>query len=288
MTAPGPVQAFLDAQPREQLDFLTVAEKRQYMRHLSDLNYLRYGRRPGAGADGHRPPGADAGRSGRVREYRPAAPPARCRRTCSCTAAAGGSARWTSWSTTRSAGCAALGPGAWCWRWTTRSRRSAGSRPRSSRSTRWSPRIVAAAGRGEVDPGAVSVGGVSAGGNLAAALTLECRREGGPRLASSCSRCRSWTWPGGCRRCRRPGPAPRRAAGRRGRALPAGRGGGRARAGLAAARGRPVGAAAGVRDDRRAGPAARRRRAVRAPARRTPASRQRSRSSPAPSTGSRS
>ena len=46
MTAPGPVQAFLDAQPREQLDFLTVAEKRQYMRHLSDLNYLRYGRRP--------------------------------------------------------------------------------------------------------------------------------------------------------------------------------------------------------------------------------------------------
>ena len=38
-------------------------------------------------------------------------------------------------------------------------------------------------GRWRVDPGAVSIGGVSAGGNLAAAVTLKCRREGGPRLA---------------------------------------------------------------------------------------------------------
>ena len=43
--------------------------------------------------------------------------------------------------------------------------------------------IVAAAGRWRIDPDAVSVGGVSAGGNLAAALTLKCRQEGGPRLA---------------------------------------------------------------------------------------------------------
>ncbi|HST66049.1 MAG TPA: alpha/beta hydrolase fold domain-containing protein, partial [Mycobacteriales bacterium] len=33
-----------------------------------------------------------------------------------------------------------------------------------------------------IDPGIVSVGGVSAGGNLAAALTLTLRRDGGPRL----------------------------------------------------------------------------------------------------------
>ncbi|HEY6747632.1 MAG TPA: alpha/beta hydrolase fold domain-containing protein, partial [Mycobacteriales bacterium] len=42
--------------------------------------------------------------------------------------------------------------------------------------------VVAAAGRWRIDPAAVSVGGVSAGGNLAAALTLTLRREGGPRL----------------------------------------------------------------------------------------------------------
>jgi acetyl esterase len=43
--------------------------------------------------------------------------------------------------------------------------------------------VVAAAGRWRIDPDAVSVGGVSAGGNLAAALTLKCRQQGGPRLA---------------------------------------------------------------------------------------------------------
>jgi acetyl esterase len=43
--------------------------------------------------------------------------------------------------------------------------------------------VVADARRWRVDPGAISVGGVSAGGNLAAALTLKCRRESGPALA---------------------------------------------------------------------------------------------------------
>jgi acetyl esterase len=45
VTAVAPVQAFLDAQPSDSLDYLDVAEQRLFMRYLSDLNYLRYGRR---------------------------------------------------------------------------------------------------------------------------------------------------------------------------------------------------------------------------------------------------
>ncbi|SRR6266568_449852 len=39
------IQAFFEAAPKELLDFLTVQEQRQLIRHLSDLNYLRFGRR---------------------------------------------------------------------------------------------------------------------------------------------------------------------------------------------------------------------------------------------------
>ncbi len=70
------VQAFLDAAPSEPLDFLTVAEQRQLMRHLSDLNYLRFGRRaePVAAVTDYTVPGAGV----IVRAYRPPAywPPA--------------------------------------------------------------------------------------------------------------------------------------------------------------------------------------------------------------------
>jgi acetyl esterase len=182
VTAPGPVQAFLDAQPREPLDFLTVREKRQFMRHLSDLNYLRYGRRPEPvpTVTDHLVPTPTG--PVRVREYRPADPgplPAHvflhgggwwlgsvdelvndaiCRLRCV------------------RAGCVVL----------------AVDYPLAPE--RRFPaaveqvyavlaEVVAGAGRWRLDPAAVSVGGVSAGGNLAAALTLKCRREGGPRLA---------------------------------------------------------------------------------------------------------
>jgi acetyl esterase len=182
VTAPGPVQAFLDAQPREPLDFLTVVEKRQFLQHLSDLNYLRYGRRPEPGAvvTDHLVPTPTG--PVRVREYRPAPPgplPAHvflhgggwwlgsvdelvndaiCRLRCV------------------RAGCVVL---AVDYALAPELRFPVAIEQVYAVLTE----VVAAAGRWRVDPGAISVGGVSAGGNLAAALTLKCRREGGPALA---------------------------------------------------------------------------------------------------------
>jgi acetyl esterase len=45
MSFAPPVQLFLDSAPPEPLDFLTAGEQRELMRHLSDLNYLRFGQR---------------------------------------------------------------------------------------------------------------------------------------------------------------------------------------------------------------------------------------------------
>src|SRR5260370_10828219 len=45
MSLAPPVQEFLDAAPKESLDLLTVREQRQRIRQLSDLNYNRFGRR---------------------------------------------------------------------------------------------------------------------------------------------------------------------------------------------------------------------------------------------------
>lgn len=182
MTAPGPVQAFLDAQPREPLDFLTVIEKRQFMRHLSDLNYLRYGRRaePVATVTDHVVP-TPAGPV-RVKEYRPAA------------------------AGTLPAHLFLHGGGWWlgsvdelvndtiCRLRCARARCVVLAVDYPLAPERRFPaaveqvyavldRVVATAGRWRIDPRAVSVGGVSAGGNLAAALTLKCRQEGGPRPA---------------------------------------------------------------------------------------------------------
>jgi acetyl esterase len=183
VTAPGPVQAFLAAQPREPLDFLTIAEQRQYMRHLSDLNYLRYGRRGDAEAvvTEHLVPTGSS--LVRVRAYRPPGAgtlpghvflhgggwwlgsvdelvnDAICRYRC------------------LRARCVVLA--------VDYSLAPEGPFPAAVEEVFAVVRqIVAAAERWQVDPDVVSVGGVSAGGNLAAALTLACRARGGPRLVA--------------------------------------------------------------------------------------------------------
>lgn len=182
MTAPGPVQAFLAAQPREPLDFLTLAEQRVFMRHLSDLNYLRYGMRREAGAevrDRLVPTGSGLVR---VRVYRP--PHATGPLPAHVFLHGGG---WWLGSVDE------LVNDAICRHRALRAHCVVLAVDYSLAPDRPFPaaveevagvvrHVVRTAGEWGVDPGIVSVGGVSAGGNLAAALTLALRREGGPRL----------------------------------------------------------------------------------------------------------
>lgn len=182
MTAPEPVRRFVDAQPREPLDFLTLAEQRQFMRHLSDVNQMRFGRRPEPGVavtDSTVPTPAGPVR---VRAYRPPVPgdlpvhvflhgggwwlgsldelvnEAICRDRC------------------LRAGCVVLAV----------DYALAPERPFPAAVEDAYAVLRHVTGPGPLpgtDPGTVSVGGVSAGGNLAAAVALRCRDDGGPRLA---------------------------------------------------------------------------------------------------------
>lgn len=182
MTAPGPVQAFLDAQPREPLDFLTLAERRRFMRHLSDLNFLRYGLRPQVGAtvtDHLVPTGSGLVR---VRAYRP---PEDTGPLPAHVFLHGGG--WWLGSVDE------LVNDAICRRRALRAHCLVLAVDYSLAPDRPFPaaveevaavtrQIVRTAGYWGIDPANVSVGGVSAGGNLAAALTLTLRRDGGPGL----------------------------------------------------------------------------------------------------------
>jgi acetyl esterase len=183
VTAPEPVQAFLDAQPREPLDFLTLAEQRQFMRYLSDLNFLRYGLRRDSAAtvtDHLVPTGSGLVR---VRAYRP--PDATGPLPAHVFLHGGG---WWLGSVDE------LVNDAICRRRALRAHCVVLAVDYSLAPDRPFPaaveevaavtrQIVRTAGFWKIDPRIVSVGGVSAGGNLAAALTLTLRREGGPRLA---------------------------------------------------------------------------------------------------------
>jgi acetyl esterase len=181
VTAPGPVRAFLDAQPREPLDFLTVQEKRQFMRHLSDLNYLRYGRRPEpvATVTDHVVPTPTG--PVRVKEYRPAAAgplPAHV--------FLHGGGWWLGSvdELVNDAICRHRALRAHCVVLAV-DYSLAPDRPFPAAVEEVAAvvrQLVRTAGDWGIDSGIVSVGGVSAGGNLAAALTLTLRREGGPRL----------------------------------------------------------------------------------------------------------
>jgi acetyl esterase len=182
MTAPAPVEAFLAAQPREPLDFLTLSEQRAFMRRLSDLNFMRYGLRPETGVrvtDHLVPTGSGLVR---VRAYRP--PAGTGPRPAHVFLHGGG---WWLGSVDElvndaicrhralRADCVVLAV----------DYSLAPDRPFPAAVEEVAAvvrQIVRTASQWGIDPAVVSVGGVSAGGNLAAALTLTLRRDGGPRL----------------------------------------------------------------------------------------------------------
>lgn len=175
------IQALFGTEPEEPLDSLTIQEQRELMRRLSDQNYLRFGLHPepvGSVTD-HAVP-ADGGTI-TVRAYRPARPgplpghvelhgggwwlgsidehvnDAICRYRCN------------------HAGCVVFAV-------------EYGLAPEhpfpDGLDDAYSAVVWIAGHAAElgVDPGRISVGGTSAGGNLAAAAALRARDTGGPDL----------------------------------------------------------------------------------------------------------
>lgn len=181
MTLPPPVQHFLAASPEERLDTLPISEQRQRIRSLSDWNYQRYGRpaEPVAAVTDHRVP-VDGGEIV-VRAYHPGirsplpahlelhgggwwlgaideeVNEAICRYRC------------------RHAGCMVFAVGY----------RLAPEHPFPTAigdvyaALTWLSANAADLG---IEPGLISIGGTSAGGNLAAAVALRARDAGGPPL----------------------------------------------------------------------------------------------------------
>jgi acetyl esterase len=175
------IQALFDTAPQVPLDSLTVQQQRELVHHLSDQNYLRFGLSPepvGTVTD-HAVP-AD-GRTITVRAYRPARPGplpghvelhgggwwlgsideyvnnAICRYRCN------------------HAGCAVFAV----------EYRLAPEHPFPAGLDDVYSAVIWIAGHAAelgVDPGRISIGGTSAGGNLAAAAALRVRDTGGPDL----------------------------------------------------------------------------------------------------------
>jgi acetyl esterase len=175
------VQRLLDETPRGVPEHLSSAEQRAYMSLLSDLIFLRYGQ-PGPhvhAIDDHQVP--VAGGHVLVRVYRPS------RDTPlpgHLTLHGGG---WKVGSVTErvadaicrqrchDASCIVLGVD---YRLAPEHRFPV-PLDDSFAALRWA---AAHAGELGLDPDNLSIGGASAGGNLAAAVALRCRDEGGPRL----------------------------------------------------------------------------------------------------------
>jgi acetyl esterase len=181
MTLAPQIQALFDTAPQESPDSLTIQQHRDLMRRLSDQNYLRFGCRPepvGAVTD-HAAP-AD-GRTITVRAYQPAKPgplpghvelhgggwwlgsidehvnDAICRYRCN------------------HAGCVVFAV----------EYRLAPEHPFPAGLDDVNAAVLWIAGHAAelgIDPGRISIGGTSAGGNLAAAAALRARDTGGPDL----------------------------------------------------------------------------------------------------------
>ena len=175
------IQALFDTAPQVPLDSLTVQQQRELLHRLSDQNYLRFGLSPepvGTVTD-HAVPAGD--RTITVRAYRPARPgplpghvelhgggwwlgsidehvnDAICRYRCN------------------HAGCAVFAV----------EYRLAPEHPFPGGLDDVYSAVIWIAGHAAelgIDPGRISIGGTSAGGNLAAAAALRVRDTGGPDL----------------------------------------------------------------------------------------------------------
>ncbi len=180
-TVPGPVQAFQEAQPHESLAHLPVPTQRSLLRHLSDGNFVRYGRvdEPPVTTADH----VVAAPSGpvRIRTYRPDRPgplPAHV--------FLHGGGWWLGsvdelvneaicHHRSRRSGCLVVAV----------DYRLAPEHPFPTAiddAHAVLSHLVDNPAAYGVDAGAISVGGVSAGANLAAALVQRCRDEGAPAI----------------------------------------------------------------------------------------------------------
>ena len=181
MTIAEPAETFLAATPSEPLDFLSVAELRALMRNLSDLNYLRFGARPDADVivENHTVP--VAGGLITVRAYRPS----RRRRVPAHLVLHGGGG-WLGSIDERvnDALCRYRCVRADCVVFAVEYRLA----PEFPFPTaigdcysalEW---VADQNDRLDIDPDSISIGGTSAGANLAAAVALHARDVGGPPL----------------------------------------------------------------------------------------------------------
>lgn len=175
------VQEFLDAAPKESLDHLTVPEQRQRIRQLSDLSYHRFGRRPEPAcvATDHAVPVDDGEIT--VRAYRPST-----QAPLPGHVELHGGGWWLGSidEHVNEAICRYRCVHAYCVVFAVEYR-LAPEHPFPTAindvyaALLW---IVGHAAELRLDAGRISIGGTSAGGNLAAAVTLLARDTPGPEL----------------------------------------------------------------------------------------------------------
>jgi acetyl esterase/lipase len=175
------VRAVIEEMPGGVPEHLTPPERRAYMRLVSDLHFMRYGR-PGPevhSVTDHQVPVAGGEIVARV--YRPSAAGGL---PCHVTLHGGGWEFGSVAELVAEAICRQRCAEADCVVVSVDYRLAPEHRypiplDDCHAALRWT---VANAGTLGIDPGNVSIGGSSAGGNLAAAVALRCREEGGPAL----------------------------------------------------------------------------------------------------------
>jgi acetyl esterase len=181
MTLAPQVQEFFAAAPEASLDSLTVQEQRQRIRYLSDLTYQRFGRGAELVADVTDYPVPVDGGKIIVRAYRPSR-----QATLPCHVELHGGGWWLGSidEDVNEAICRYRCLRAHCVIFAVEYRLAPEHPFPTAINDAYAALLWIAANAAElgVDAGAISIGGSSAGGNLAAAVTLRARDLAGPPL----------------------------------------------------------------------------------------------------------